>query len=103
LLIKQQVIELKDKGKRTCNKNKRHIAANKCYKVATIVGNNNMLFVILEIKPREDKQWHEQLETLVIDRVEFKCKEIKLEEQAHLDLYSVPSISIEEVKVDNSS
>ncbi|OAF60543.1 hypothetical protein VC83_03557 [Pseudogymnoascus destructans] len=94
--VKQQVIELKDKGKRTCDKNKRHIAADECYKVATMAGNNNTLFVISEIKPEDDEQWREQLETSVMGGVEFEREEIKPEEQARLDLYSVPSIPTEE-------
>ncbi|KFY30354.1 hypothetical protein V494_08184 [Pseudogymnoascus sp. VKM F-4513 (FW-928)] len=102
-LIKQEVIELKDNGKRTCDKYKRHIAADECYHVATMVGNNNTLFVILEINPEEDKQRREELETSVMDGVEFEREEIKLEEQARLDLYSVLSIPTKEVKLENSS
>ncbi|KFY03092.1 hypothetical protein O988_01705 [Pseudogymnoascus sp. VKM F-3808] len=102
-LIKQQVIELKDNGKRTCDKYKRHIAADECYHVATMAGNNNTLFVISEIRPEEDKQRREELETSVMDGVEFEREEIKPEEQARLDLYSVPSIPTEEVKLEDSS
>ncbi|OBT56673.1 hypothetical protein VE04_03814 [Pseudogymnoascus sp. 24MN13] len=87
-LVKQQVIELKDTGKRICDKNKRHIADDECYKVATMAGNNNTLFVISEIKPKEDRQRREELETSVMDGVEFEREEIKPEEQARLDLYS---------------
>ena len=68
-----------------------------------MAGNNNTLFVISEIKPEDDEQWREQLETSVMGGVEFEREEIKPEEQAHLDLYSVPSIPTEEVKLENSS
>ncbi|KFY68145.1 hypothetical protein V496_01265 [Pseudogymnoascus sp. VKM F-4515 (FW-2607)] len=89
-LVEKQVIEFKDKGKRTCDKHKRHIAADECYNVATMAGNNNTLFVILEIKPEEDKHWGEDFETLVMDAVEYERSIMKLEEQARRDLYSVP-------------
>jgi hypothetical protein len=68
-----------------------------------MAGNNNTLFVISEIKPEDDEQWREQLETSVMGGVEFEREEIKPEEQARLDLYSVPSIPTEEVKLENSS
>lgn len=55
-----------------------------------MAGNNNTLFVISEIKPEEDRQRREELETSVMDGVEFEREEIKPEEQARLDLYSVP-------------
>ncbi|KAL5344433.1 hypothetical protein ACLOAV_010693 [Pseudogymnoascus australis] len=88
-LVEKQVIELKDKGKRICDKHKRHIAADQCYNVATMAGNNNTLFVISEIKP-EDKHWGEDFEPSVMDAVEYEHKELKPEEQARRDLYSVP-------------
>ncbi|KAL5354914.1 hypothetical protein ACLOAV_001005 [Pseudogymnoascus australis] len=88
-LVEKQVIEFKDKGKRTCGKHKRHIAADECYNVATMAGNNNTLFVISEIKP-EDKHWGEDFETSVMDAVEYERSIMKPEEQARRDLYSVP-------------
>ncbi|OAF56685.1 hypothetical protein VC83_07154 [Pseudogymnoascus destructans] len=89
-LVKQEVIELKDKGKRTCDKHKRHIAADECYHVATMAGNNNTLFVISEIKPEEDKHRGEDFDTSAMDGVELEREEIKPEKQAHLDLYGIP-------------
>ena len=68
-----------------------------------MAGNNNTLFVISEIKPEDDEQWREQLETSVMGGVEFEREEIKPEEQARLDLYRVPSIPTKEVKLENSS
>lgn len=67
-----------------------------------MAGNNNTLFVISEIKPEEDRQRREELETSAMDGVEFEREEIKPEEQARLDLYSVPSIPTKEVKLEDS-
>jgi hypothetical protein len=48
-LVKEQVQEFLRKGKRTCDRNKKFISAEKCYSVATREENKNTLFLIPDV------------------------------------------------------
>jgi len=55
-LIEQQVRQFLQVGKRTCDRFKKNIPAEDCYRVATREENKNTLFLIPDLGSRREKE-----------------------------------------------